>query len=311
MSRIQLAQYFKQQAFEVIGITPQRLGQEITRQTATGIEQSINASYAQTESYFIQHCDYLMPRVHQMRTDLAQYYQSTKPSTRLKYITTLDEQKNFQINGTDLLLRELNIFATTKANQRAVLEQLKQLAITNNTSGASIYDLGNIMKSESIAEVSHILKENEKKMEMRRQQEMAQEQQMQEQALMAKAEEEKMKLEFEASENDKDRQARIIEAQIKAAGYGSMADINENQQSDYIDALDRIQKTQNYQDTMSLNREKENNKTIQTREKLQVEKEKINAQKEIANIQLKIAEENKNKFDVSKKSTEKNKKSGK
>ena len=309
MSRVQLAQYFKQQAFEVIGITPQRLGQEITRQTATGIEQSINASYAQTETYFIQHCDYLMPRVHQMRTDLAQYYHSTKPSARLKYITTLDEQKNFQINGTDLLLRELNIFATTKANQRAILEQLKQLSITNNTSGASIYDLGNIMKSESIAEVTHILKENEKKMEMRRKEEMAQEQQMQEQALMAKAEEERMKLEFEASENDKDRKARILEAQIKAAGYGSMADLNENQQSDYIDALDRIQKTQNYQDTMNLNREKESNKIIQSREKIQVEKEKINAQKEIANIQLKIAEENKNKYDVSKKDKDKNKKS--
>jgi hypothetical protein len=309
MSRVQLAQYFKQQAFEVIGITPQRLGQEITRQTATGIEQSINASYAQTETYFIQHCDYLMPRVHQMRTDLAQYYHSTKPSARLKYITTLDEQKNFQINGTDLLLRELNIFATTKANQRAILEQLKQLSITNNTSGASIYDLGNIMKSESIAEVTHILKENEKKMEMRRKEEMAQEQQMQEQALMAKAEEERMKLEFEATENDKDRKARILEAQIKAAGYGSMADLNENQQSDYIDALDRIQKTQNYQDTMNLNREKESNKIIQSREKIQVEKEKINAQKEIANIQLKIAEENKNKYDVSKKDKDKNKKS--
>jgi len=309
LSRVQLAQYFKQQAFEVIGITPQRLGQEITRQTATGIEQSINASYAQTESYFIQHCDYLMPRVHQMRTDLAQYYHSTKPSTRLKYITTLDEQKNFQINGTDLLLRELNIFATTKANQRAILEQLKQLSITNNTSGASIYDLGNIMKSESIAEVTHILKENEKKMEMRRREEMAQEQQMHEQALMAKAEEERLKLEFEASENDKDRKARILEAQIKAAGYGSMADLNENQQSDYIDALDRIQKTQNYQDTMNLNREKESNKIIQSREKIQVEKEKINAQKEIANIQLKIAEENKNKYDVPNKDKDKGKKS--
>jgi hypothetical protein len=53
MSRIQLAQYFKQQAFETIGITPQRLGQQIGQQTATGVEQSVNASYAQTETYFI------------------------------------------------------------------------------------------------------------------------------------------------------------------------------------------------------------------------------------------------------------------
>jgi hypothetical protein len=301
MSRIQLAQYFKQQAFEIIGITPQRLGQEISRQTATGIEQSINASYAQTETYFIQHCDYLMPRVHQMRTDLAQYYHSTKPSARLKYITTLDEQKNFEINGTDMLLRELNIFATTKANQRAILEQLKQLAISNNTSGASIYDLGNIVKSDSIAEVTHILKKSEEKAEMIRQQDMQQQQQMQEQALQAQAEQEQAKRDFEASENEKDRQKDLLEAEIKASGYGAMQDINTNMQSDYLDALDRIQKTEQYQETMNINREKEANKTIQSREKLAVERQKIATQKEISDNQLRIAQENKNKYDVIKK----------
>lgn len=306
MSRIQLAQYFKSQAFEVIGITPQRLGQEITRQTATGIEQSINASYAQTETYFIQHCDYLMPRVHKMRTDLAQYYHSTKPSARLNYITTLDERKNFEINGTDLLLRDLNIFTTTKANQRAILEQLKQLALSNNTSGASIYDLGNIVKSDSISEVTHILKTTEKKNDQMRQQEMQQQQQMQEQMLQARQEEQKMKMEFESSENDKDRQSRILEAQIRSAGYGSMQDINENQQSDYLDALDRIQESENYQATMNLSREKESNRMMQNREKLAIENKKINTQKEIAQTQLQIAQENKNKYDRVKKSEEKN-----
>lgn len=308
MSRIQLAQYFKQQAFEVIGITPQRLGQEISRQTATGVEQSVNASYAQTETYFIQHCDYLMPRVHQMRTDLAQYYHSTKPSTRLQYITSLDEKKNFEINGTDLMLRDLNIFATTKANQRAILEQLKQLAISNNTSGASIYDLGNIVKSDSIAEVTHILKKTEQKAEMIRQEEMQQQQQMQEQMLQSKAQEEQLKRQFEADENEKDRQKDILEAQIRSAGYGSMQDINENKQSDYIDALDRIRQSEEYNTTMSFNREKEVNKSMETREKVAVEREKIAAQREIAANQLAIAKENKNKFDVQQKNKSNSKK---
>jgi uncharacterized protein YktA (UPF0223 family) len=308
MSRIQLAQYFKQQAFEVIGITPQRLGQEISRQTATGIEQSINASYAQTESYFIQHCDYLMPRVHQMRTDLSQHYQSTKPSARLNYITSLDERKNFEINGTDFLLRDINVFATTKANQRAILEQLKQLALNNNTAGASIYDLGNILKSDSISEVTHILKQTEKKADQVRQQDMQQQQQMQEQMIQAKQQEEQLKREFESSEKDKDRQADIIVAQIRSAGYGAMMDINENKQSDYMDAMDQIQKSENYQSTMDLNREKEANKMMQSREKLNIEREKINAQREIANTQLRIAQENKNRFDAPNKTEEKNKK---
>jgi len=308
MSRIQLAQYFKQQAFEVIGVTPQRLGQEISRQTATGVEQSVNASYAQTETYFIQHCDYLMPKVHQMRTDLAQYYHSTKPSTRLQYITSLDEKKNFEINGTDLMLRDLNIFINTKANQRAILEQLKQLALSNNTSGASIYDLGNILKSDSIAEVTHILKKTEEKSEMIRQEEMQQQQQMQEQMLQAKAQEEQMKRDFEAGENDKDRQKDILEAQIRSAGYGSMQDINENKQSDYLDAMDRIRQSEEYNNTMSFNREKEVNKSMETREKVAVEREKIAAQREIAANQLAIAKENKNKFDAPQKNKSNSKK---
>ena len=306
MSRIQLATYFKQQAFEVIGITPQRLGQQIGQQTATGIEQSLSASYAQTETYFIQHCDYLMPRVHTMRTDLAQYYNSTKPSVRLQYITTADERKNFEINGTSLLLRDLNIFCTTKANHRAVLEQLKQMAVSNNTSGASIYDLGNILMADSIPDVTQILKKTEAKSQQQRQEEMQQQQQMQEQMLQAKQEESRMKMEFEAAENEKDRENRIYEAQIRSAGFGATVDINQNQQSDYTDALKEINRTQAQNDNISLQREKNVNQMSEHRDKIGIEREKLDAQMRIAQTQLEIARENKNKFD--KKSSEKNKK---
>jgi hypothetical protein len=298
MSRIQLAQYFKGQAFETIGITPQRLGQQIGQtNTATGVEQAVSASYAQTETYFIQHSDYLMPRVHMMRTDLAQYYNSTKPSVRLQYITTADERKNFEINGTDLLLRDLNIFCTTKANHRAVLEQLKQMAVSNNTSGASIYDLGNVLMADSIPDVTQILKKTEAKAQQIRQQEMQQQQQMQEQMIQAKQEEARQKMEFEAAENDKNRQNRIMEAKIKAAGYGATVDINQNQQSDYTDAMKEINRTQAENDNMNLQREKEVNRMSEHRESMSLEQAKLAAQKQISDNQLRIARENKNKYD--------------
>ena len=47
-------------------------------------------------------------------------------------------------------MRDFNIFATTKANHRAILEQLKQMALTNNTTGASIYELGKIVKADQL-----------------------------------------------------------------------------------------------------------------------------------------------------------------
>ena len=306
LSRIQLSNYFKTQAFESIGITAQRMGTPTAQESATGIQQAVNTSYAQTDQYFTQHSDFLMPRVHQMRTDLAQYYQSKKPSLRLQYMTSTEEKVNFQINGTDLLLRDLNIFCTTKSNHRFVLEQLKQLALTNNTAGASIYDLGNIIKADSLAELSHVMKSAEEKQNAQRQQQMQQEQQMQEQQLQARADEQRMKMEFEAAENEKDRQARIIETEIRAAGYGSAVDINENQQSDYQDALVQIRKQEEYQQRMGLEREKEVNKTNLTREQLNLKQQEIAAKERIAQKQVEIARVNKNKYDV--KDNSKNKK---
>ena len=298
MSRIQLANYFKQQAYEVIGVNPQRMGQQLSQTTATGVEQAMAASYAQTEIYFIQHCDYLMPRVHQMRTDLAQYYHSTKPSARLSYITTADEKVNFEIEGTDLLMRDLNIFASTTANHRAVLEQLKQMAMQNNTTGASIYDLGKVVQSESISELNNALKDSEQKQQQMKQQEMQQQQQMQEQALQAKAQEEKLKRDFDMAEAEKNRQKDILIAEIKSAGYGSMVDVNKNEQSDYVDAMKEIRQSEQYQEQTNLQREKQVNENMRQSQKMDIEREKINAQKEIADKQLQIARENKNKYDV-------------
>jgi hypothetical protein len=298
MSRTQLANYFKQQAFEVIGITPQRLGEQVEQATATGVRMAVSNSYAQTETYFINHCDYLMPRVHQMRTDLAQYYQSTKPSIRLQYITSTDEKVNFEMNGTDLLLRDFNIFCTTKTNHRATLEQLKQLALTNNTAGASIYDLGNIMKAESISEVTHILKSAEEKQQAQRQQEMQQQQAMQEQALQAKNQETMMKMQFEAEENEKNRQNDIVIAEIRSAGYGAAVDVNQNQMSDYQDAMKDIRKSEEFQQQMDLKKESAATQKAVNMDKMAIEREKLASQREIANKQLEIARTNKTQYEI-------------
>jgi hypothetical protein len=297
MTRIQLANHFKQQAYEVIGVNPQRMGQQIAQMTATGVEQATASSYAQTEVFFIQHCDYLMPRVHQMRTDLAQYYHSTKPSSRLTYITSADEKVNFQINGTDLLMRDLNIFVSTNANHRAILEQLKQMAMQNNTTGASIFDLGKIVQSDSIGQLNTVLKDSEMKQQKAKEQELQSQQQMQEQQLQQQQEVEKMKIDAVAAENEKNRQRDILVAEIRAAGYGSSVDINQNQQSDFADQMGEIRKSEQYEAQINLQTQKDSNRMTIDRDKNNIEREKLQVQKEIADKQLEIAKTNKNKFD--------------
>jgi hypothetical protein len=297
MSRINIANYFKQQAYEVIGVNPQRMGQQLSQMTATGVEQAAASSYAQTEIFFIQHCDYLMPRVHQMRTDLAQFYHSTKPSSRLTYITGADEKVNFQVNGTELLMRDLNIFCSTTANHRAVLEQLKQMAMTNNTAGASIYDLGKIVQADSIAQLNTVLKTSEEKQEQQKQQEQQAAQQMQKEQLESQEKQKQMLIQAEAEKQAKQLENNITVAEIKSAGYGAAVDVNKNEMSDYQDAMKEIRQTEQYQQQTNIARDKQSNENLRQSQKMGIEQQKLQIQKEIADKQLEIARVNKNRFD--------------
>ena len=298
MSRIQLANHFKQQAFESIGINPQRLGGAIAQQTATGVTQAMNQSYAQTEMYFIQHSDHLMPRVHQMRTDLAQYYHSTNPSLRLSYITSEAEKVNFQINGTDLLMRDFNVFCTTKTNHRQILDQLKQMALTNNTTGASIYDLGNIIKATNIAEVTNTLKDAETKQKKAKEDEMKNQQAMQQQQLEAQQQQLQQTQQFQAQQAEAERQKDITVAEIRASGYGAQMDINQNMQSDFKDAMDDMRKRDEYREQMNFKKEQVAVQNAAQQSKLAIDREKLATQRQIAEKNLEVARENKNRYDV-------------
>jgi hypothetical protein len=241
-----------------------------------------------------------------MRTDLAQYYHSTKPSSRLTYITEADEKVTFQVDGTDLLMRDLNIFCTTTANHRAVLEQLKQMAIQNNTTGASIYDLGKIVQSDSISEMNTVLKMSEKRMQDQKQQEMQQQQQMQTEQLQSQEKQKQMEIDAASQRDDKMIQKDITVAEIRASGYGAMADVNQNQESDFKDAMKEIRATEQYQQQTDIQRQKQSDDMVRHSQKMDVEQQKLQVQEDIANKQLEIARVNKNKYDS--KSSDKKKK---
>jgi hypothetical protein len=299
MSRVQLASYFKNQAYEVIGITPQRIGQVNSQETATGIEQAMNASYSQTEMYFVQHSEHLMPRVHQMRTDLSQFYHSRRPSVRLSYMTSMDEKVNFEMNGTELLSRELNVFVSTKINHKQVMEQIKQMAIQNNTAGASIYDLASLVKADSMAEITHAMKAIEEKTNAQRQEQMQHEQEMQQQQIEAQQQAQEAKQKFEAEQKMLDRQNQIDVAEIKGSSFPAQ-DLNANQQSDYMDSLQYLEKKRQENNMTDLKREQEINKNNRESQKMNLKQQELQTREDIANKQLQIAQTNKNKYDKAK-----------
>jgi hypothetical protein len=297
MSRVQLGTYFKSQCFETIGITPQRLGAVGGQETATGVEQAVNQSYTQTEMYFVQHSEYLMPRVHQMRTDLAQYYHSKKPSVRLQYMTSLEENAYFEINGTELLARDLNVFASTKVNNRQIIEQFRSLAMSNNTAGASIFDLGNIIKADSLAEITVAMKTMEEK---------AQASEKQKQDALIEAEKTKQEgettrqeaeLRHEAEEKALDRENNLEVAKVRSAGFTAMKDMDGDGENDYIKTLEYLDKKNAANDDQAIARQRDVNNQANEQIKNNIKREELGSRERIAQKQLQIASTNKNKYD--------------
>jgi hypothetical protein len=195
------------------------------------------------------------------------------------------------------MLRDIHVYGTTKANHRAVLEKLRQLAIQNNTAGASIYDLGNMIKSDSIPEITDVMKRSEEKVEAQKQQEQQHQQQMQDQQLQAMEKEKQLERDYKALEAEKERRNDVLIAEIRASGYGSMMDIDQNQQSDFQDAMQDIRQTEQYQETTQIKKDEQASKQSQHQDKMDLEREKLAVQQEISRDQVNIARENKNKYD--------------
>lgn len=299
MGRIQLSTYFKKEAFESIGITEQRRGQVGSQETATGVIQAVNQSWAQTENYFMQHSEFLMPRVHEMRTNLAQYYHSSKPSLRLSYMTSADEKVNFQMNGTELLARDVNVFVTTKVNHKYIMEQIRNLALTNNTSGASIFDLANVMKAETLAELTGTMKSIEDKAMEAKLQEQQVEQQQQTELIRAENDRLLAQHQFDADQNDKDRLTDIRTAEIKASGFQTV-DNNANGEPDYMDAQKFFEHTRQKDEEISMKHEQLQMEQGVKQQELSLKQRELQTREHIADKQFQIAAVNKNKYDKKK-----------
>ena len=129
--------------------------------------------------------------------------------------------------------------------------------------------------------------------------------QLQQQALEAEAAAQDKRMMFEATENQKDREEHILEAQIRSAGFGAMQDIDKNNQSDYVDYMDNLRKTEEFQTAIGLKRQAQSAKENQFVQKMDLDRQKLQVQKDLKNKDVEIARTNKNQYDVKQKSKNK------
>lgn len=278
LAKAKLMEWFKEQGLSAVGMNPNRLGSPVDREeTATGIQQGVAASYAQTEHYFIQFSDEFMPRFHQMRTDVAQFYASTNPSIRLQYTSSNEEKVNFQINGTKLLGRDFGVMCKSRANARNVLKDIKQLLLTNNTSGANLFDLVRGIKIDNLSEMDDLMRSIETRAQQQEQQKMQQEKQMHDEMLQQQMaiHEDNQQQERDLQEM-KNRSAETV-AEIRAASSINLDTTGEDYQN-YLAEMERIQGQQNNTRKMDLEEQKHITKTAIEKKGLDIRQQEVNAE---------------------------------
>jgi hypothetical protein len=240
ISRLKIAEAFENFALKQVGITPQRLGSVAASESATGVQQAVNQSYAQTESYFTNFSSFKR-RCLQMNLEIAQFVQSKKESVVVTYTKSDLSRAFIKLMGTELLLSEFGIYVSNSQEVVRQLETMRQLFMENNTTGATPVDLATVIMSNSPAEIRVQLESSWKKT----QEQQAQQQQQQLDAQNAQIEaQQKMqaeKLAWETEQRDLDRANDRYIAEVKAMGTATINNSPDQDGNGIPDALE-IQK---------------------------------------------------------------------
>jgi hypothetical protein len=299
-SRYNLALQLKNECWELIGISRQRLGSVQASESATGVNTAVSQSYAQTEPLFIAH-EYVLGQLYQAIVDAAQYIESAKPMSTLSYITSEGESAFIQVNGNDLKLRDLKVFVTNRPEDTQMFNELRQLSQAVIQNGGTLYDVIELYSTKSMREMKKTFKNlKDRQQQMQDQQMQMQQQQLEQQQqiaaaqLQAQQQQQQETLANENYQNELDRINKKEIALINAAARGEVAtqDVDESGTPDILEisnlSLQQSKAAQDYQLKMQDIQSKNN----QAMQKLQLEKEKLNVARENMKNDVEVAKIN-------------------
>ncbi len=292
---LQVANNIKNDAYAIVGVSPQRISEIGKSESATGIQAAVEGSVNQTEMYFELYSTYYIPRVWQMILHAAQYYASLSESFNDMYINSEEANVFFHALKTDLLLKDLFVSVKSKADVRQLMKELKQLTIQDNTMGATFLDKVKTLFAKSPNEIIEKLEEADEKLRQDRQTEHDNEMELQKQQQQAAKE---LQDEVQAREDARIKAKLDNDYAMKQLEVGSQAPPPDNTIKDGLEAQ-KLQLTSDAQQASNqqaerksiLDRQTQQDNSNLSKEKLQVEREKI-----AANVD--IARQNKNLSDL-------------
>jgi hypothetical protein len=299
-ARYTLAQQLKNECWELIGMSRQRLGSVQASESATGTNAAITQSYAQTEPLFVAH-EYVLGQLYQSIIDAALYVESKKPQSTISYITSEGESAFVSVNGTDLRFRDLKVFLTNRPEDRQMFNEIRGLSQAVIQNGGSLHDVIELYSTNSMRQMKQVfkkLKDRQESMQNTQMQQKQQEIEQQQQIAQAQIEaaqaqaEEKLANENYQAELDRINKKEIALIAAEAKNMGPLSDTDASGTPDVLEidklALAQSKAERDYQAKMM---------EVQTKnqlaaQKLEIEREKLKISRENQANDLAVAKEN-------------------
>ena len=299
-SRYQLAMQLKNECWELVGMSKQRMGSVSASESATGTNTAIQQSYSQTEPLFVAH-EYVMGQLYQAVIDAALYVESKKPQSTLSYITDRGESAFVQVNGSELRFRDLKVFLTNRPEDQQMFQEIRGLSQAVLQNGGSLYDIIELYSTKSVRQMKKVFKTlKERQEQMQDQQMQQQQQQMEQQQQQAQAQlQQNAQLAQEKQAHDDyqkelDRLSKEKIAIIQATGFGKVPgeDVDQNAIPDVLEMSKLSHEQEKAAKDYQLKLADINSKNKQAADKMAVEMEKLKVARENQANDLAVAKEN-------------------
>jgi len=254
---VMMLQYIEKMIGDISGVNDQRLGQVDNRETVGGIERAVTQSSHITERWFFVH-DETKKRVMLALLDTAKYAWRKHSSKKLNFVLDDMSRQFIEFNGEDFASTEYDLFITNSSKDmeiRQVLKQLSQAAVQN---GASMSIVVDVLRSDSITEMSRRIERDEQERAEREEQMQQLQQQTQERIAQA-----------EQASKEADRELKRYEIELDAETERYKADLQYQQNAEQSDAGIAEEK-------LDLDRREQEADSEEARAKIEIDRKKLN-----------------------------------
>ena len=298
-ARYTLAQQLKNECWELIGMSRQRMGSVSASESATGTNTAITQSYSQTEPLFVAH-EYVLGQLYQGIIDASLHVESQKPQSTISYINSQGESAFVQVNGSDLKFRDLKVYLTNRPEDQKMFNELRGLSQAVIQNGGSLSDIIELYSTDSVRQMKKVfktLKSRQEELEItklqQQQQQLDQQQQQANAQIQAAQQAQQEKMAHDDYQNELDRinkkEIALIAAESKS---GPLSDVDTSGVPDVLEinklATEESKAMKDYQSKMA----DIQSKNRVAADKLAIEREKLQVARENQANDLAIAKEN-------------------